>query len=146
MALSKTRKQILLLFLLPNLLLLVISLVYGHVTEEAMAAGEEAVSCVFKHNMHLYCPGCGGSRSLVYLLNLDLINSFVFYPALPVSLLFIIDIDLRALISFLKNDPRPLNSFNTKSLIIIPVVIILTFIVRNVALVAFGIDLLGDIL
>ncbi len=143
---SKTRKQILLLILLPNLLLLAVSLVYGHITEKAMAAGEEAVSCVFKNNMHLYCPGCGGSRSLVYLLDFNLFKSFVFYPALPISLLFILDIDLRAFISFVKNDPRPLHSFNTKFLIIIPIVIIITFITRNVALVAFGIDILGDIL
>lgn len=140
------RKKIALLIFLPSLALLAISVVYGHVTEEALLAGEEAVSCVFKHNLRLYCPGCGGSRSLVYLLHFDIVRSFVYYPALPVALFFVIDVDARAAVAFIKNDPAPLHSFNTRLLLIIPILIFLNFILKNVALLAFGVDILGDVI
>ena len=144
--LSALRRNILIFVLLPNLLLLVISLVYGNITREAICAGEDVVSCIFKKNMHLYCPGCGGSRALVYLLNFDLLRSFIYYPPLLVSIIFILDLDLRAFISFLKNDFSFLRSFRTKFLILIPIFIIANFIIRNVLLVAFGIDFIGDVI
>ena len=143
---SALRRNILIFVLLPNLILLVISLVYGNITKEAICAGEDVVSCIFKNNVHLYCPGCGGSRALVYLLNLDLLRSFIYYPPLLVSVIFILDLDLRAFISFLKNDFSFLRSFRAKFLILIPIFIIVNFIIRNVLLVAFGIDFIGDVI
>lgn len=45
--------------------------------------------CLFKKLTHFDCPGCGMQRSLLLLLNGDLLNSFNMYPALiPVILLF----------------------------------------------------------
>ena len=143
---SPFRKKLLLFFIISNATLLIVSLLYAHVTAIAMESGVEAVRCVFKHNIKLYCPGCGGSRSLVYLLRFDLIRSFIYYPALPVTALLILDADIRAVISFVKNSPKAILGFRTGALISIPSIIILNFVVRNIFLVCFGIDMIGDII
>ena len=143
---SKLRRRILFWFLILNISLLSASIIYGFVTAEALAEGREAVECVFKHNMKMYCPGCGGSRSLLYLLRFDIIDSFIYYPALPLMLLFVIDIDIRAFISFIKDSTAALSGFNKMSLVSIPILILLNFILKNVLLIGFGIDILGDIL
>ena len=139
------RGKILLTFLITHVILLSVSIIYGIITSAAMDEGREAVECYFKHTFLMYCPGCGGSRSLVYLLRFDIIRSFMYFPALPISALLILDVDIRAVISFVKNSFEPLKNFKVNSILIIPAVIIFTFILRNVLLLAFGIDLLGDI-
>ena len=38
--------------------------------------------CFFHELTGYYCPGCGGSRALMFLLRGDLIHSFIYHPAL----------------------------------------------------------------
>ena len=139
------RGRLVCVFLALNISLLTVSLIYGTITEDALSSGREAVECYLKHNYYIYCLGCGGSRSLVALLNFDLISSFLYFPALPISALLIADVDVRCIIAFIKNSDKPLLSFKSKSLIIIPTVILFTFFMRNLLLFGFGIDTLGDV-
>ena len=143
---SLFRKRLLLFLLISNAALFTASLIYAHITSLSMESGIEAVSCIFKHNMKLYCPGCGGSRSLVYFLRLDILRSFIYYPALPVCALLVLDADVRAIISLIKDSPGAILGFKINALIIIPIIIILNFIIKNILLVCFGIDILGDII
>ena len=136
------RRKILLIFLPLNILLIAAALIYGAYVGYYMDMGELAFDCFFYENTRLYCPGCGGSRSLVYLLRLDLLNSLKFYPPLIPTLLIIIYLDFSALLSFIKNSEGPLKKFNPNLLIIIPVLILLNFFVRNVLLFS-GIDILS---
>lgn len=140
------RKKIFIIFALANSLLLSVTLIYSYMINNAITEGYEVVECFFKHNFLFYCPGCGGSRSLFYLTKLDIIKSFIYYPPLPLSLLIIIDLDIRALISFIKNDSLPIKKFKPEILILIPIFIFLNFILRNFLLIVFGIDYIGDIL
>ena len=41
--------------------------------------------CWIWKNWHIYCPGCGGTRSLISLLQGDLLGAFYYHPALPIS-------------------------------------------------------------
>ena len=63
-----------------------------------------------------------------------------------VTAVIFLDIDLRATVSVIKGNPRYLKSFPSKLFFIIPAVILINFVVRNILLFGFGIDLLGDIL
>ena len=52
---------------------------------------EHPLSCSFKHNFHIQCPGCGFQRSLIALLEGNFTESFKLYPALiPLLLLWLI--------------------------------------------------------
>ena len=37
-------------------------------------------ACRFSQTFHLYCPGCGGTRSVKHLLHFDLVRSFLSHP------------------------------------------------------------------
>lgn len=39
--------------------------------------------CMLLSMFGLYCPGCGGTRAVNYLLHGDFINSFIYHPAVP---------------------------------------------------------------
>ena len=136
------RRKILIIFLPFNICLLLASLVYGAYTGYYMELGRTAFDCYFFKHTGFLCPGCGGSRSLVYLLRFDFLKSLKFYPPLIPTLLIILYLDFSALLSFIKNDKTPLRKFKPNILIFIPVLIILNFFVRNV-LLFFGIDLMA---
>ncbi len=140
---KRYRKNLLSLLIISNAALLVFSLYYASLTAEAMACGEEAVRCVFKTSLPLYCPGCGGSRALVYLLKLDIVRSFVFYPPLIVSALILLYFDIVAFTSAVLGDPKILSKFKLNILILIPIFILVNFFIRN-ALLHLGIDYIGD--
>ena len=139
------RKRCLLILLFFNALLLVVSVVYAVAVGNALESGTEVIKCAFKERFHLYCPGCGGSRSLYYLLRFDLINSFISYPPLIPAALILIYVDAVALISGIKGDPEILKAIKNGIIIIIPIMIILWFFIRNILLLS-GYDILGDII
>lgn len=141
---TKLRKKILLIFIPLNLAFLISGIAYGTYVGLCESIGEEAFSCFCRKNFNFYCPGCGGSRSLYYLINFRLFLSFLYFPALPVAVFLILLLDVFALISFIKNKEAILKKFNPNLLIIIPAVIILNFLIRNV-LLYLGIDYIGDL-
>lgn len=142
-SMSKLRKNILIIFLSLNLFLLLSGISYGLCIGSFESAGKEAFPCYFREHFGLYCPGCGGSRSLYFLITLDLWRSFVYFPALPIAAILIFILDVFALLSFIYNDERILKKLNLNLFIIIPAVIILNFLLRN-ALLLFGIDYIGN--
>lgn len=36
--------------------------------------------CVFYKKYHLFCPGCGGTRAVLYLLQGNILKSFFYHP------------------------------------------------------------------
>ena len=127
-----------------NLAIVVISAVYVHVFLKD--TGEGAIVCLFKETFFAYCPGCGGTRAVAALLRFDFLHSFIYNPTVIVTSVIFLDIDLRALVSVVKNDPKYIKSFPSKIFYIIPAVILVYFFIRNALLFGFGIDLLGDII
>lgn len=142
--LSHNRKFIILAFFIPSFILLSVSCVYAYLVGSAMGEGRELIDCVFQRNFLLYCPGCGGSRSLYYFMRLDIIKAFIYYPALPYSAVVLLVADIKALMSFIKDDLSYIRNFKNIYLILIPIIILLNFLVRNV-LLFLGIDYIGDI-
>lgn len=140
---NRLRKKILLFYYVPLILLIAVSIVYAVLTSNAIDSGEELIKCSFKEKFSLYCPGCGGSRSLVALLTLRPLRSFLLFPALLVTVAILIDLYVRVTLSFIKNNEIYIKKFKLSLLIIIPVIIILNFFLRNILLI-FGIDIIGD--
>lgn len=127
----------LLLFFLVNLLILSIVIAYSEITAALLARGESV--CSFYKTFRIYCPGCGGSRSLLSLVRFDFLSSFLFFPALIPSVIIFLCFDFLVLISILKQSSAPLKRFPMQIIILIPVLILLNFAVRNL-LLFLGID------
>ena len=103
-----------------------------------------ASECFIRTYFHIYCPGCGGSRAAIALLEGDLIQSIKYNP---LTLLFIVDVFLMTLLDVAK--------LISKGNIVFPkirkycnvTVLVFTalyFVLRNYFWLVHGIDWLGD--
>ena len=143
---TKERRKIFLIFTLLNFGLLLSTFVFCVIfNPKSIIESGKTYTCVFQELFNIYCPGCGGTRSVGYLLSFDFKNAFLFYPPIFVALLLILYFDILLLISFKKNNLSLIGKFKYFEFLLIPISIILTFALRNVFLY-FGIDFLGDII
>lgn len=91
--------------------------------------------CIFRQLFNVNCPGCGLTRSLIYLLNGDLLTSFYYniltIPLIIISLILIIWL----VIDTINNTDNCLNkllNFFQKYYFIIIVILILVIIINNI--------------
>ena len=126
------------IFIILNFSILTVSLIYNFLFKERLIG-----DCVFLDIFGFYCPGCGGSRSLNFLLSFNLLKSFIYYPPIPISAFIIFYVDIKLIYSALKM--RKEANINPSVFLIIPAVIVINFVVRNVLLFC-GIDLLGNVI
>lgn len=140
----KLRKNLLILLIL-NISLIAFAVIYTlyfSLTEGT----EHEIGCYVKENFHIYCPGCGGSRGLRAFLQLDFLSSFILFPAIDIAAVLVIGYDIRLLISLIKKDTSYTDNYRFFPFILIPIVILLNFVIRNILLICFGIDYIGDII
>ena len=91
-----------------------------------------------------YCPGCGGTRALVCLLNFDILNSLRYNPfplCLIIDLLYVI---ITKIIERQAGYQKHYWKSQMYLRIAILIIIGLYSIIRNVLLISFRIDLVGD--
>ena len=99
---------------------------------------------MFHHVTGLYCPGCGGTRALLFLLSGHPILSFVYHPLvlyiaiLSAYLLFrhLIDVVLRA------KDFKKRFYFQAWMVWTMFFIVIANFLIKNIALIFLHLDLL----
>ena len=107
---------------------------------------EAGLKCSMVENLHIYCPGCGGTRSVYALLHLDIISSIRYNIVVPFGIFVFLFYDIRAIISVVKKEE---NFFEKQKFILVYVfigILLINFVVRNILLWGFGIDLIGDFL
>lgn len=104
-----------------------------------------SAECGFRVRHGIYCPGCGGTRALIALLEGDLIQSLRYNP---ITFLFLLDVFLMTLFWIIRKATKGKCRFiwfrllyNVGLLLFIGVY----FVVRNYLWFAHGIDLLGDL-
>lgn len=100
--------------------------------------------CSIRDKYGIYCPGCGGTRAVKALLQLDIIKS-IYYNPIPFSIVVFV---IGLLIVFLleKRNGRKALYFKIKSrlCLMVLIVIVLNFLVKNYFLIFQDIDLLGN--
>lgn len=122
-------------------------------------------ACGFSQTLHLYCPGCGGTRSVKYLLEFDLVRSFLANPVPIYTAILLLRIWTALLHNVIccrephrasmqaqeKNaderatgGPRRWRLLYQWEMWGILVVVVGFFVLRNLALVLFKWDFLGD--
>lgn len=138
------RRRAIILFFAINLSLLFISLVYAYFVEKSALSGEEFIPCYFKNRLHFYCPGCGSSRALVALLHFDFLRAIILSPGLCTAFLLVVYLDVLALMSIISGEPSYIKRFNPRLIILLIAVFLLNFILKNLLLFGFHIDLIGD--
>ena len=143
MDINNKLKKNFLVFLILNISLIIFAVAYTSYFK-ATQNTENEIRCIVKNLFYIYCPGCGGSRSLCAFLSFDFVNSFILYPPIIISAAVILDYDKRLIITLIKKDTKETDNFKFYTFIIIPCAIIIWFIIRNVLLLVFKIDTVGD--
>ena len=101
--------------------------------------------CTFKNMLHLYCPGCGGTRAVDALLHLRILSSLFYHPLVIYVVIcccfFYIKIGIQ-----LKKQNGDAEIFINTAYIWGALILVLTFfVVRNLLLVYAGIDYIGEL-
>ena len=99
--------------------------------------------CLSHDLLRIYCPFCGGTRSLSSLLRLDLVAALRFNAAFVLSLPLLVFFDIRALF-YILGSRCDRSLFPRWAQITVATLFVLQFILRNLLLFGFGIDFAGD--
>lgn len=101
--------------------------------------------CILHDIVHIYCPGCGGTRALVALLNFNFIESFLSNPLVIFILIIFSYFYFGILITILKNNGKQYFKFGNWIIYGLVIILIFTGIIRNIIMVFNGYDYLGDL-
>lgn len=108
--------------------------------------GSAVLSCRVVEQLGIYCPGCGGSRAVAALLRMDIVGCFFYSPFVLTAAALLLYADIVTVVALLRRSERPLRLLSPNLLILLPVVLIVTCLLRNILLLGAGLDLLGDII
>ncbi len=102
-------------------------------------------TCSFKDNYSLYCPACGMTRALKYALRFDFISSL---KSNPIFFILLANLVVTAVL-IIKRIRTGKKAHIAKDIMLINIITLLIWItfgvVRNLLLVYYGIDFLGDL-
>ena len=138
------RKNALYKAVVAHIAILAFSLLFVWVTKQ-IAFYFPSKKCILVETLGLYCPGCGGTRGVSHLLSFRLKEAFLSYPPLLLFVGMWLWYDGQLCYALLKNREQRLPKIRTRHIITSAVVILLVFLLRNLALL-WGYDYLGDIL
>lgn len=102
----------------------------------------KGTGCFIRNHFHIYCPGCGGTRAVKALFNMQPVQSLCYNPAVILMILVALSIQSIKIIEVRRRGKL------YKARIIVYCLFLASwfvyFMLRNILLVYFGIDMLGD--
>ncbi len=103
------------------------------------------VKCSFHTLTGLYCPGCGGTRAVVFLLKGDILKSFWFHPFVLYCAVFYILFMVKGTWAYFFNNDTGYMKFRMWYVYVGVAVLLVQFIVKNYFLIVCGVDLLRNL-
>lgn len=103
-------------------------------------------TCGFAELLHLYCPGCGGTRSVYAMLRLDIVTSFLYHPLIAFLVVLFVEYYVGAIITMIKNNGKRYYYLRVWFCYVALGIIVLNFVLRNVLMVFWHIDPIGDLI
>lgn len=100
--------------------------------------------CVIHDVLHIYCPGCGGTRAIISLLQGRVLESVYYNPAVLIGAIFAIHYELGVLFTLIKKDGTRYYCTSLVPLVVCGVILVIFMIVRNYLLLELGYDMLQD--
>ena len=143
-----TRKAKLIIYILINLSLLLL-IPFMRLYNLATARFPFLMGCGMHDIFRLYCPFCGGTRAITELIELDFAGMLHANAIVPIFIVMFIYLDILALVAIIKHKHNKnifYSFFSRKMGIVTLALVIVYFLMRNILLVFFKIDPLGDLL
>ncbi|MBQ7336920.1 MAG: DUF2752 domain-containing protein [Clostridia bacterium] len=101
-------------------------------------------ACPMHDWVHLYCPGCGGTRAMVALFRGQIVHSLLCNPLSAYIVAGFAVFDVRAAVALVRREERVFH-FSIPYFWVMLAIAVLNFVLRNVLLVSIGLDYLGDL-
>lgn len=102
------------------------------------------MTCVLHDVMHIYCPGCGGTRAVFALLKGHFLDSLYYNPAVLLGAILILHYEVGVFVTLLKKNGKRYYCSNLALVVLYVVIIAIFTIVRNYLLIRCGYDMLQD--
>jgi hypothetical protein len=112
---------------------------------DSLPFGNIYSNCPFHDFVHLYCPGCGGTRAMIALFRGQLVHSLLCNPLSAYLAVGFFCFDGVVLRRILRDEPRVMRLPIWYFWVLLAIAVV-NFVLRNVLLVYFGIDYLGDLI
>ena len=100
--------------------------------------------CLFLAMTGLYCPGCGGTRAVWYLLHGHLCLSFRFHPLVPYTAMVLLMEAMTFFAAKVSGNGKLYLGHEKGFLYLAVGIVAVNFAVKNYLLIRYGIDLLAD--
>ncbi len=142
---SIPRKKDLYAFLFLHAALAGLLLLFPLYLEISSHLPKSLTACKIHELLHIYCPVCGMTRSLSYLLEGRFAQSFLSYPPLHYFILLFVCFDIRAFLCIVRGRRVRLPAISAAAWSLLAVVLSF-FIIRNILLTVFHIDPLCDLI
>ena len=97
--------------------------------------------CVFREYLGVYCPGCGGVRSVVSLIHGDFLQSFIYHPFVIYAAVMLILFIVISTVSLISKGKVKMPELHPVYIYIGIAVIFIQWIVKLVALFVFGVHI-----
>lgn len=100
--------------------------------------------CYFRTHWRLYCPGCGGTRALLELVQGNIVQSLQYNP---ITIFFFLDVLVTTILCIVEKKCKKYSTATIRMIInsAFLIFIIIFSVARNYLLYRLGIDVLGDI-
>lgn len=102
--------------------------------------------CPFAHFFHLYCPGCGGTRAVALLMHLHPIRSFLYHPVVIYIVFLLSFFYIKMCIILIRHPKGKEITIHLGFLWGALALIIAHFLIRNILLILFNFDYIGDLI
>lgn len=133
-----------LIFMAVNLLPLLAVIIFFILKSEVEAFGKSIAVCMMHDFLHLYCPACGGTRAVRAILSFDFLTALKCNPAVLLTFIYFIYYDICAFVNIIRKKEKVIRRIHPFAPISLLVVFIGFGILRNVLMVYFNIDFIGD--
>lgn len=100
--------------------------------------------CDFNMLTNMYCPGCGGTRAVIAFLNGNFVKSFLYHPFVPYCAILYIAFMAKGTLAILSKGKFCYMKFRNSYIFLGIAIILIQFIIKNVLLLVYGIDILKN--
>lgn len=99
--------------------------------------------CYFNSLVGLYCPGCGGTRAVSFLLQGNIVKSFLYHPVVPYTAVLVICYIISHTLNILTKGKVKAMLFRPVYFYLMIVIILLQCIAKNALIFINGTHILG---
>jgi hypothetical protein len=102
--------------------------------------------CMMRHYLGLYCPGCGGTRAVVTLLQGDIRSSLHFHPVILYTVILYLWFMISNTIQIASKGKIAIGlKYRNLYVYIALVIVLINWIFKNYMLIRYGITLTGGL-